>query len=982
MIAIVGAALRLPGATSMEAFWDRLLAAGDTITRAPDAVPDYEQQPLGVADNARFVPAYGRIDGVTEFDHERFQMAPAEAMLTDPQQRVLLEVVDEALYTAAVSAGGRAATSLFAGTGLNTYEATIRRHLAGAPGTDELAVELGTARDYAAGRIAYRLGLGGAAVNVLAACSTGLVAVHLGCRTLLQDEADVAVAAVSAIRFPEWHGYWAAPGGISSPDGVCRPFDARAAGTVPADGVAAVVLKRMPDALAAGDDVLAVILGSALNNDGRKGGFGDVSAAAQEAVIGAALNSAGVDPAAVAYVESHGTATRLGDVVEWAALQRVFGHNDRPVHVGAVKGNLGHTREAAGMAGLLKAVAVMRHGVVPPSANFDSLAGELSSDRSPLRPVAEATPLDGPDAEPLAGVSAFGLGGTNAHVVLRSAPARPEPAGGEEGVILLSSPRLASLDAETDAVHRLVDGTPDVAAGVAARSQVRAHPHAYRRYVALEPTRDRAAAFSKRALDQASRRTSRRPADVAFVFPGVGAEYAGMGAGLAGAAAAFRRSLAETVQLSAAAGVDIEPLLARPERAGAGVTDFDRMLRRSGHGAAADSPPAAVPVRHLALFAVQLALVDLLEDLGIRPAAVAGHSLGEWTAATVAGVLRRGDAVALLARRARLIEQAPCGATLAVAAAAAGVAPLLGPGAAIAADNSPQSCSVSGSDEAIDELERRLDDAGLVFRRLDTRAAFHNEQLAAAGAALGTELRAVDLSPPAIPMASGMTGSWLGQHEVDAGYWQAQLERPVLFRQALEAVCARHRVIVEVGPGTIRPWTQQIASVEAIRTLRLDYVGLDDLTVLRRALADLWLHGHEPRWPADAAPARTPEHPLRPALERTVFDPRRVDGEAPARARAQPARAPAVAAAAPTLGDMTGRLAELWCAVLGVDEVGGEDHFFDLGGDSLLGRHLIAMIERLAGAEVPGEVVFASATLDGMAASIHAWATRRGAAHA
>ena len=663
MIAIVGAALRLPGATSMEAFWDRLLAAGDTITRAPDAVPDYEQQPLGVADNARFVPAYGRIDGVTEFDHERFQMAPAEAMLTDPQQRVLLEVVDEALYTAAVSAGGRAATSLFAGTGLNTYEATIRRHLAGAPGTDELAVELGTARDYAAGRIAYRLGLGGAAVNVLAACSTGLVAVHLGCRTLLQDEADVAVAAVSAIRFPEWHGYWAAPGGISSPDGVCRPFDARAAGTVPADGVAAVVLKRMPDALAAGDDVLAVILGSALNNDGRKGGFGDVSAAAQEAVIGAALNSAGVDPAAVAYVESHGTATRLGDVVEWAALQRVFGHNDRPVHVGAVKGNLGHTREAAGMAGLLKAVAVMRHGVVPPSANFDSLAGELSSDRSPLRPVAEATPLDGPDAEPLAGVSAFGLGGTNAHVVLRPAPARPEPAGGEEGVILLSSPRLASLDAETDAVHRLVDGTPDVAAGVAARSQVRAQPHAYRRYVALEPTRDRAAAFSKRALDQASRRTSRRPADVAFVFPGVGAEYAGMGAGLAGAAAAFRRSLAETVQLSAAAGVDIEPLLARPERAGAGVTDFDRMLRRSGHGAAADSPPAAVPVRHLALFAVQLALVDLLEDLGIRPAAVAGHSLGEWTAATVAGVLRRSDAVALLARRARLIEQAPCGAT-------------------------------------------------------------------------------------------------------------------------------------------------------------------------------------------------------------------------------------------------------------------------------------------------------------------------------
>ena len=991
-IAVVSAALRLPGADSLATYWDGLLSGQDRITRALDDCPQHEQAPLGVPGNARFVPAYGRIAAPSHFDAQRYGMSPLDALLTDPQQRLLLEVVDEALHVGGVSAAARRATGVFVGTGLSSYETVVRNHLSSTPGVDDFAVELGSARDYVAGKIAYRFDLHGPTVNVLGACSTALLAVHLGCRALLAGDVDMAVAGASSVRFPEWTGYWAIPGSISSSDGVCRPFDARASGSVPGDGVGVVVLQRLDDALASGADVLAVICGSAANNDGRKPGFGNVSAASQEAVIRAALDAAQICPSAVAYVESHGSATVLGDAVEWSALHRIFGGNERPVQVGAVKGNIGHTREAAGIAGLLKAVQILRHGLIPPSANFATLRSDLVLPDTALHPVPSATKLDlsaldlsGP---PVVGVSAFGLGGSNCHVVLQAAPP-PLPAVDptlSRSVVLLSSHRAETLDAETESVRKVIEtataeGNDLAGAQLAARSQIRAHTLPLRCYLSLNS-----------AKSPRSRRVPKRPAKLVYAFPGVGSEYVGMVAGLREASEVFRTSVQDTAALADDAGVSLADVFTAGQEnvPAAGGLDLRRML--DGGSRDVEGPMKSLPVRHLALFATQLALVDVLADAGIHPTAVLGHSLGEWTAATVSGAIARADAVRLVAYRAALIDQAPEGVTVAVAAGVDDLRPLLTDDMVLAADNSPCNCAVSGPVECAPAFEARLREAGLAFRRVGSGRAFHNRLLVPVAGELAEAIAKVRLGDARLDIASGLTGSWLNPGDLGAGYWQRQLTSCVRFHDALRAVASRYSVIVELGPGNITQWAAQtVPDVDVIRTTRLSYDGVPDVAVYDEALAELWLRGHDPRWPHHPAarPHRLPPGPP-PALRRQVFDPRDDPPKAaqtssptfvaPGHPGGTTADVPEKAYEAGdfALAALTARLGEVWCALLRVADVQEDDHFFDIGGDSLLGRHLIAAIQAFAGVEVPASVVFACGSLRGMAGSINDWIKREG----
>lgn len=943
-IAVVGATLRLPGARSLAEYRDLLTGARDTVARHADAVPDPAISSLGVPPDSRFIGAYGGIDDPMTFDPDRFGLSAAEARQTDPQQRILLELVDEALHLAAVPAATYARTGVFAGVGLNSYADALRGTLGGAVGVDDFAVELGTARDYVAGKIAYRLNLRGPAVNVLAACSTGLVAVHLASRALLDDEVDAAVAGVAAVRYPLWNGYWAVPGSIASTDGVCRPFDARAAGTVPADGAGVVVLKRLADAVRDGDDVLAVVRGSAMGNDGRKPGFGHVRSDAQEEVIRAALRVAGVEPADVAYVEAHGTGTRLGDAVEWATLHRIFGANAGPVAVGTSKGNLGHTREAAGMAGLLKAILGLRDGVVPPSANFEALPHDLRL-ASALRPPGDSVDVK----HGLAGVSAFGLGGTNCHVVLDRAPEPGARPAARRSVVLLSSHSAAGLDEETRLVGEAEAAQQDLAAG----SQVRAHRQ-FRRFV--EPGGD----LGPKALARRTRRAPRRAEAAAFAFPGVGSDHVGMAADLMSTSEVFRTSLRETAELARAAGVPgLFP--ERPDDATAGpraVVDLRVVL---GRGAAPQSCGfTALPVRHLSLLAVQLAFVDLLASAGIRPAAVVGHSLGEWTAATVAGTVSRADAVRMVARRAELVQSAPAGMTVSVAAGVDEVRLLLDDGLEIAAVNSPVACVVSGVDAT--GFEERLRARGLVHRRLDDRFAFHNRLLATAAETLAGVVEEIEFAEPTIPMASAVTGDWVKR--LDAAYWRSQLTGAVLFQDALGTVARDHTLLVEIGPGNVRPWAAHASpELDTVRTAKSSFEGARDQDVYEQALAELWLHGHEPIWPTPASdrPRRT-AWSLPPVLARRRFDLGHEPEPAPA--APVPQRRPGQASG------LASQLTELWCALLGLDHVDDDDHFFDLGGDSLLGRHLIALVRQHTGREVPGEVVFAAGSLRGMADSI------------
>ena len=996
-VAIVSASLRLPGADFLASFWDSLLQGGDSITRAADATPNPEQT-LERPSNGRYVSAYGRINGATAFDHERFGMSAAEAMLTDPQQRLLLELVDEALYRAALSSSQRATAAVFVGTGLNGYASVVHRHMATTVGVDDIAVELGTARDYVAGKVAYRLDLRGLAVNVLAACSTGLLAIHLGRRSLLSADCDVAIAGVATLRYPECRGYWAVPGSISSPDGVCRPFDTRAAGTVPADGACVVVLKRLDDALAAGDEILAVIRGSAANNDGRKFGFANVSMVCQERVITTALREAEVEPGDVGYVESHGTATRLGDAVEWSALQKVFGRNDAPIYIGAVKGNVGHTREAAGLAGLLKAIMSLRHGRIPATVNFELLPRDLDHPNSPVKPVAAPTPFDASRGGTIVGVSAFGLGGTNCHVVLEAAPARPDPLMGNRGTILLSTHRQDTLDADTDALRHLLDAQPDMVARLAARSQSSHHAHTQRRYLGLGSGDSRPEAFSTGVLERRTRRVPKRPVKVAFAFSGLGSEYLGMSAGLAQRYDVFRRSRDDVAEMAAALGVDITGVFVTvAPHATTGGTDLRQMLGRGKGKPRAAGPLEDIAVCHLSLFAIQIALLDLFADASIHPSAVVGHSIGEWTAATAAGSLTRLEAVRLIARRAKLIEQTPGGVTLAVAARADAVTALLSDGVALAADNSPQSCAASGPLEAVQALEQRLREAGIVFRRLRTRGAFHTPQLRGSAGELRRVVEGLTFSDPAIPMASSVTGSWIRAGQLNAAYWELQLTSPVQFRRALQTIGASHDAIVELGPGNVRPWVLQLGgNLEAIRTFPLSFECVEEVEIYEQALAELWLRGHHPIWPIQSSDRPRPAFDIPPpTLRRTVFDPSSEAAFAQQRISAVTDPVPVVApiAGAPTrkvkskpdsshtppkLGELTDKLAGMWCALLGLREVTDDDDFFEIGGDSLLGGHLIASIENLYGVGIPGSIVFTSGSLRGMAASVHKWIVTEG----
>lgn len=975
-VAIVGLSLRLPGSSDVETYWDNLVAGGDHVTR----LGVEEAVARGAGAGSDFVPAYGVIDTPTSFDPERFGISATEALLTDPQQRLLLEAADRALAVANVDPGANPNVGVYAGVGHNDYRELVLAALAGRSGVDEARLELAGAADYSATRVSYRLGLTGASVNVQSACSTGLVATHLACRALRDRECDVALAGASSVRVPQPWGYLAQAGGIGSSDGVCRPFDLRASGAVPGDGVAVVVLKRLSDAVADGDEIWAVIRGSAVNNDGAKSGFAGVSATAQVALVTAALARAGLAPDDVSYVEAHGAATKLGDAVEWTALSRVFGRRDEPLPVGSVKGNVGHLREAAGMAGLVKATLCLRHGRLVPTANFAELPRDLARAEG-IAPLTGSAPWGRTGGRPRrAGVSAFGLGGTNCHLVLEEAPSRPVRRDDRYGLLLISSHSSSTVDADTDALRRRVDADADAVGGIALSSRIGRRAHRYRRVVRLRPGEQTGAAF-----ERAEARHAVGGAPVAFAFPGTGDHYGGMCAELRDRVPGFGDQLDEVLAAArTASGRDLAgQFTARRDPEPTQGVDLRAMLGQTRLGALEEATTS-----HLTLFCLQYALARTLGDLGIRPAALVGHSLGEWVAATLAGVFTLDDALSLVALRAELVEAAPSGGMLSVLAAADEVDRFVAPGTWLAAVNSPRNCVLSGDVTALTGVRDRMREAGHTTRLVPAAHPFHTPLLAPAVGRLRERLADVRLAPPATPVVSSVTGTWLGPEGQDPEYWASQLVRPVRFAEALSCVVERCRTIAQIGPGPVAPWLRHVdPAATCAQTVRRAYDRVSDVDFLLDGLAELWLSGVDVDWRALPGPRRLVALP-EPALDRRVFDPRVTVTPAPApgatadRARVGAGSGDPPFAEGTALGLLYGRLAELWTALLGVRVLRPDDHFFELGGDSLMGTHLIAVVIELTGRHVPARVVFADATLGGMAQTIHRWMASAGGGEA
>jgi acyl transferase domain-containing protein/thioesterase domain-containing protein len=875
VIAVVGTACRFPGAPDTEAYWDLLISGRSGLTRLSEEDVRAAGTPPEVLASPGLVPVAGLIAGQDLFDPEPFGLTDAEAALMDPQQRLFLRACWEALESAGHGGGRGAGTvGVYAGSAHSAYltaNLTGRWDPAGggADPVGSLRTAIATHGDYLPLHVAHRLDLTGPAVSIATTCSTSLVAVHTAAQALLAEECDTALAGGVSLIVPQGRGYLHVPDGIYSADGVVRPYSARGTGIVYSQGVGAVVLRRLEDALADGDPVLAVLRGSAVSNDGAdRAGFTAPSPRGQARAIAEAQAVAGVAPREVGYVEGHGTATALGDPVEVAALRTVFGASERPwCGLGSVKGNIGHANSAAGVASLIKTVLALSRGVVPPSLHAEPLNPALGLTGSPFEVVTAARPWS-PDA-PFAGVSSFGIGGTNCHVVLGPPPApRPGPPDPRPRVLVVSGRGDDAARGAARALAEHLDGAaPGELADLAHTLDV-GRVHQPRRVAVVASPDDPAAAA--RALRAAVPVPVAASAPrVVFAFPGAGSQYSGMGGGLYEREPVFAEAVDECAAL-------LRPLL--------GV-DVREVVR----GSAAEHRVRDAALGLPALFTVSLATARLLGAWGVRPDVVLGHSLGEYTAAVVAGGLELRDAARLVAVRCTEVSRvAGDGAMLSLDLGEREVLALLAghPLVDLAVVNGPGASVVSGPSGAVADLASAARRAGVRCRELRVDAALHSRLVDPAVPAVRRAAAGSSGGTPTAAVVSTLTGGHVLAELTTAEHWARQLREPVRFSDALRAAIGDGpSLLVQVGPGAA---LVSLARSHALPGL-LDSVGTleherraEEPVTVREAVARLWARGADVTLPGE------PDGRRRVAAPGYAFQERRLWIDPPAEDRPVP----------------------------------------------------------------------------------------------
>ncbi|MGA4934260.1 type I polyketide synthase [Streptomyces incarnatus] len=964
-VAVIGVALRVPGAADPDTFWADVVRGHVAL---PGALPDGT---LGV----------GGIDRVDRFDAELFGVSPTQAAVTDPQQRIITEVAWQALEDAGVDTErdpGR--VGVFLGCGDSGYR---HRYVDADPTLVRAAgrqqISLGNDKDYLATSLAFRLGLTGPALTVQTACSTSLVAVHVALRSLLTYECDLAIAGGVTVQLPPGAGYTYQEGDVLSPDGRCRPFTRGSGGTVPASGAGVVVLRRAEEA---GRGARAVLLGSAVNNDGAdRMSLVAPSPRGQAAVLEEALAVAGRKPADIGFIETHGTATELGDQVELAALAQAYGGAAEPCALGAVKAGIGHTDTAAGVVGLIKAVLAVQHGVIPPipAQPGDGPDAPLGADRFHL--PREAMPW--PDGRTrYAAVSSFGLGGTNAHVVLAEpavAAGPPEPPAGPPG----RGPAVLSA-ASPDALER-------TAAGLAAAVREGTLPvddvlgtlwHGRRRlpyrWACPIEAADEAAARAALAdaLESAAAQAKAVPEPtVAVLLPGQGVALAGTGRGLLAADQGFAREWAGTRALVRACdGPDLEGCWTWPD-------DDPRWLRTD--------------VVQPLLFSVELALLHGLRRHGVTPSVLLGHSVGELVAATWAGVFSEADGARAVVERGRLMSRAPAGAMAAVLTGENTARELAaGLPVDVCAVNSPDTVVLGGAAEHLAEVERRCAATGVKVRRLATAHAFHSRSMAEAAEAFTEVVGGLSLHAPREPVLSNVTGAPLDAAQAtDPAYWGRQLGTTVRFAQGVQVLLdAAPHVVLEAGPGrTFASQLRRATRGAEHRPVIAELLGdgkRDEATVHLAALGAAWTAGCATGdlVAPPAAPARVPGYAFADTRHWPAAGPDgtpaqdAASGGAPSRGAAAtgvPETVPARsgqdepgAGDAPDDAGTRSLLAALWQESFGGPAIRPQDNFFELGGTSLQAAQLISVVNDQLLVEVRLQDLYEHSTFGDFAARV------------
>ncbi|WP_405917704.1 type I polyketide synthase [Streptomyces sp. NBC_00728] len=956
-IAIVGMACRFPGAGDVAEFWANLRAGADGISRYDRAELLAAGVPPSLADHPDYVAARGSISGGDTFDRHFFGYSAAEAESIDPQQRVFLSCASQALDDAGLDPERETGLiGVYAGCDVSAPQHIDRDDPSGA--TVRI---IGSQKDFLATRVAYKLNLRGPALTVQTACSTSLVAVHQAARALLGYECDVALAGGVNVRLPEAGGYLYQRGNILSRDGRCRTFDAEATGTVSSSGVGVVVLKRLDDALENGDRIVALIRGSAVNNDGgAKIGFTAPSVTGQRDVIAMALAQAGAEAGGIGYVEAHGTGTRLGDPIEVAALTAAFREStDRTGYckLGAVKANIGHTGAAAGVAGLIKTALMLRHRTFVPTPHFTESNPELKLAESPFEiSTRDETWLStGPR---LAGVSSFGIGGTNAHVVMEEPPALPavrpdlpgEAGSADEGAAQPQALCLSAASAQAlrtlsrQVAERLTaQDAPELADAVRTLEARRRFPH---RRTVVATTREQAAVALLGDPGPGVRAAAGTAA--AFLFPGQGALRAGHARAAYEKLPVFREVFDEC---AAHAG----------DRFGA---DLSALL----NGADADW---FTDTRHqqLGLFVLGYGLARQLGAWDIRPVAMFGHSIGEYAAATLAGLWTLPEALSVVWARGQAMRDTAPGRMLALRCGEERVRTLLNDEVALAVAGGDH-VVLSGPVDRIEEIALQVQGEGVTGRLLRTEHAFHSPMMAPAAQALREAVAATSARTPSMPFVSGLTGAWADLDAVRTpGYWADQLLGAVRLHDGLRTVAAEGaRLLVELGPGD--QLSRQARRTVGDGALAVPFLGRDpeqeDAGVLE-ALGRLWEHGIEVPW-RTLPKQRTgrlvelPPHPLaatryaEPAGPGAPAAPRPAALAPTTSVAAQAARHGHPRAAASPAEDSAGTtldaVRELWCEALGATAARDEDDFHTLGGESLLLVHLLARIRERTGVSI------------------------------
>ncbi len=879
-IAILGLACRFPGASGEAEFWENLRGGKSSITQFSAEELAEAGIPNSWLASPNFVRAGGTVEGIDRFDAAFFGISPGEAELLDPQHRLFLECAWRALENAAINPFHfSGAIGLFAGAGINTY---LLHHLTRTPGfaerADRYRIKHASDKDFLTTRVSYKLDLRGPSIDIQTSCSTSLVAVHLACQSLLNGESDVAMAGGVTLSVPQKSGYFYHEGMIRSPDGQCRAFDASARGTVDGNGLGIVVLKLLEEALRDGDPVRAVIKGSAVNNDGAaKLSFTAPAMDGQAAVIAEALAVSGVSAESVSYVEAHGTATTLGDPIEVAALTQAFRRTTKRrcfCALGSVKTNIGHLDTAAGVAGLIKTVLSMEHRELPPSLHFRKPNPRIDFEASPffVNASLKAWQADGPLR---AGVSSFGVGGTNAHLILEAAPRLPAPESNEGAYLLpLSAKTGSALEAVVANLADFLDARPEVPlASVAATLQSGRAAMEYRDYVVARTTGEAVhglRALSKSTTNAVGKGTSETTPDFVFLFTGQGAQTSAMGASL------YRE----------------EPLIREWIDRGLGLLRerFRLDLREiwfpdkdaNTKDARLDRTEFAQP----ALYILEYAMAQWWLARGLKPVAMLGHSIGEYVAASLAGVFSFEDGLALIAERARLMQQLPEGSMLAVALGEDGLAPYLEDGVSLAAVNAPDRTVLAGPHPALAHAQSRLREAGVFCQGLKVSHAFHSEMMAPAIDPFLEALGSVAFQPPKIPFISNLSGGWIQPEEaVDPTYWARHLRGTVRFADGLRLLSEKAgNVLLEIGPG--RALAKLAARLESFREGSRAFSSLEDPgggpRELLETLGALWCAGASPDWSSlysGGAPRRValPGYPF----ERRGFWIKPVGGESP-----------------------------------------------------------------------------------------------------